>query len=895
MANKSLINVSKHEDKLRKIIKLNEIGSTIYTDKSSEALSFGCSKSEFIEALKKDIDKTAKDLIDSKDILLSINNGLVMDINSLDNNVENFFGKTYNKIGNKVTLSGVRFFLNEKTFPTKTEIINSIYLNVLNTNKKDLKNLSNALALYETSNEQIKKAVLYPSILLADELIERIGHISTKFNNYRNTMEFDEKLSFDTTFKRSGITEVIQNSTYINKDGILQCVHTQKSAARKIASKLMNNEFKYIEAVEIDGDGDCDKALKLIKQIERLKINSSHKFTLKFRKLGNLNARGVFFQSGLIVAEDVRDTSALLHEIAHFIHLTNTYIYNNDFVNHMISKLGNRINFKNLDVTDLEREAISKKDAYYTDPKEVIARGLEIASLLAFEKGMFIQSTEEFDLIKSRDFYSKYEGIYFDFLSFDEETKSEMLELYKLFYETSYDEVLSTNINNFIKIDTRFSKIKKEKDAFSILKEERKREEKEKKALFALVTSSNLDLIIKNKGSLTMKELALIIMANISYCGGHNKSMNVTNWSYVCNEKAYIVLILLEKLKEELTIKENITFLYQLKINKVIEGIKSHALAEGFNTKASLAIKRLIRENIEDSYFYKLREIISLINRTPLNLADKQILNDKEFITGVIDLHPLVIQRLEEFKEIEKETLIEYFLYFLENFNNKSIFMSSTSLMLDARIMKKYLLSIESINSLSRFSGNTFDTEKLVDVLLEKFPDSQVYIFERIGDNLKNNYDFMSKHVLLNKDLKKFIGDEIKHLFIEKEIQENFPTCQTKEDSVIQKIDIVESNEEESTTQEADNYPDFNDLIKSAEIVDFTHTGTGELLKVFRIKEKISDFKAFNKYVIKSGIGYYSRIANGFIIKNIEKVATVTGATLYSQELMDVFSSGRLF
>jgi len=221
--------------------------------------------------------------------------------------------------------------------------------------------------------------------------------------------------------------------------------------------------------------------------------------------------------------------------------------------------------------------------------------------------------------------------------------------------------------------------------------------------------------------------------------------------------------------------------------------------------------------------------------------------------------------------------------------------MSTSSLMLDERIMKKYLKSLDSINYLARFSGKTFDTEEIVDVLLEKFPDSPVYIFERIGDSLKNNYDFMSKHVSLNKDLKRFIGDEIKHLFIEKEIQENLPKCQTLENSVIQKIDIVVSNKKESTTQKADNYPDFNDLIKSAEIVDFTHTVTGEILKVFRIKERISDFKAFNKYLIKSGIAYYSKIANGFIIKNIEKVATVTGTSLYSQELMDVFSSGKLF
>ena len=892
---KSLINVSKHEDKLRKIIKLNEVGSTIYTDKSSEALAFGCSKSEFIAALKKDIDKTAKDLIDSKDILLSINNGLVMDINSLDNNVENFFGKTYNKIGNKVTLAGVRFFLNDESFPTKSQIIESIYASVLLTSKKDLNNLSKSITLYETTTDKIKKTLLYPSILLADELIERVGHISTKFNEFRSTMEFDEKLSYDTTFKRSGVTEVIQNSTYINKDGILQCVHTNKSEARKIASKLMNNEFKYIEAVEIDGDGDCEKAYKLIKQIERLKINSTHKFTLKFRKLGNLNARGVFFPSGLIVAEDVRDTSALLHEIAHFIHLSNAKIYNHDFVNYMIDKLGSRINFKNLNVSEVEAVAISNKSEYYTDSREVIARALEVASLFAFEEGKFIQSTEEFDLIKSRQFYTQYEGIYFDFLSFDNQTINEMKKLYTLFYETTHDEVLDTNIDNFVKIDTNYSRKQKEKDAYTILKEERKRETKEKKALFSLVTSSNIELIINNKGSLTLRELALVIISNISYCGGHNKSMTAVNWSYVCNDKTGIVLILLKKMEENLSNQDYIGFLYELKITKLLEGIKTYALAEGFSVSTRMSIKAHIKEHIKDSYFFKLQESIRFISRTPLFFADSNLLNDMKFITQIIDVHPLVVQHLEDIKDIKKENLVNYFLYFLEKFPKDSIYMSTSSFMLDASILKKFLFGQDSINCLSRFNIKKFDQVSIVDVMLEKFPDSHKYIFERIDDNLKNDFDFMSKHVSLNKDLEKFIGDEIKHLFIKKEIQENLPTCQTEEGSVIQKIDIIESNKKESTVQETDINSDFDDLIKSADIVDFTHTETGEILKVFRIKEKISNFKAFNKYVIKSGIAYYSRIAHGFIIKNIEKVATVTSASLYSQELMDVFSSGKLF
>lgn len=76
----SLENNSKHENKLRNIVQLNKVGSTIYTDATSEALTLGCSKSEFIAALKKDIDKTAYDLIESYGIIKSVKNGIVTDI-----------------------------------------------------------------------------------------------------------------------------------------------------------------------------------------------------------------------------------------------------------------------------------------------------------------------------------------------------------------------------------------------------------------------------------------------------------------------------------------------------------------------------------------------------------------------------------------------------------------------------------------------------------------------------------------------------------------------------------------------------------------------------------------------------------------------------------------------
>ena len=52
---------------------------------------------------------------------------------------------------------------------------------------------------------------------------------------------------------------------------------------------------------------------------------------------------------------------------------------------------------------------------------------------------------------------------------------------------------------------------------------------------------------------------------------------------------------------------------------------------------------------------------------------------------------------------------------------------------------------------------------------------------------------------------------------------------------------------------------------------------TGEMLKVLIIKEKLGkeEFIEFNKHMIKSNIGYYSKYAGGWILKdkNLAKVA----------------------
>lgn len=527
---KSLINVDKFESKLRRVIQLNENGSIVYTNKTSEAIAFCLTKSEVIEAFKSDIDETAIDLINALPIINSVHNGIVHELKTLDKNVDSYFGNTYNKELNAITLSGIVFDLNKNTNISKAEIIDSIYMDVFKTTRKEINSLLKSLIKYDETTDEVEKTLLYPSIVLADKIINQMGLIDAKFNEYRQAMGYEEKVEFSASFNRSGIADVIQNSSYIDKDGIRQTIsaHTKHSQyIREIYNGIKNEDFKYIESVEIDGDGDVEKALRVIRQIERLKINCEYKFTLKFRKLGNYKARGLFMRAGLIVAEDVRDTSALLHEIAHFIHLTNTDIYTSDFVNGIISKMASRIDFNNLNVSDRAKEEIFKKSTYYSDPKEIIARTLEIASLFARENGKLIMGSDEFELIKSRNFYEEHEGIYFNFKSFDDETINELKSLFELFYETTYDVVRNSNIDNFYKIDTEYERTNLESalTVNEVLRREAKRAEKDRRTLYGMVTSENINLIIENRAKgLSLNNLCALIFGNLNYCGGHAKS-----------------------------------------------------------------------------------------------------------------------------------------------------------------------------------------------------------------------------------------------------------------------------------------------------------------------------------------------------------------------------------
>jgi len=648
---KNLLDVKKHSTAMMKLIaqvQLKEHGVECYFENAATAITMQVARSEVLEAFKKDISKTADDLVKAQAIINTIKNGKVVEFDSIYNTVEEVFGSCYDATSNTITISGVTFIAASSNGYVKSDFQRIILESLFGIDKKELSGVLKALVKYEEAKTDIQKALLYPSTVLADEIIKKIADEDIKFESFRKQQSFEERAEFDVTFKRTGVTGVIQNSTYIDADGIKQLAssHKRKDAV-ELEKLLSSGSLKYIGAVEVDSDGSLEKMTYLVQQIEKLTLNTSVKFTLKARKLGNLKARGVFFPNQLIVAEDVRDTSAIIHEIAHLIHLKT--LEENSFVNYMIEKLTPMIEFYD--------EITPSKVAYYKTPTEVVARACEIAALFAQEEGRFAIEDKEFDVIKSREFYAQQKGIYFNFTDFDEKTKEEFLALFELFYETSADEVVEGRYDNFIKIDTRYKRVEKKLDFYSLMKKEAQRANREKKALYSLVNSQNIKLIYENRGDVSIEELSKTILVNISYCGNHKERMTVPEWLEVIEDKSGVINFILRQVQNTLSKKEWIFFLHDLK-SKAWKDITKEIFFGGFTDKFKRALRAEFREN-ETPQHDELKEFKeSYILKNIGSLLGEELLRDEDFVKQVLEIEPSAIKHLNS-SYISKEKLIE--------------------------------------------------------------------------------------------------------------------------------------------------------------------------------------------------------------------------------------------
>lgn len=171
---------------------------------------------------------------------------------------------------------------------------------------------------------------------------------------------------------------------------------TKKNIAEKVAdkmkvSKFLNHGFSFLE---LDNDTDLEK-LESIESEWTVTYSKLPKFTkkpeLRFRKLGQHKASGLYYPTENCVCVDIRNIQSLVHELGHLYDYTlsdRPLSLTEDFrpIIHAYRE--------NVDKLD-EESYVQKKKSYYLTPTEVFARAYE---LYQFEQltTSFLKSEEDY-------------------------------------------------------------------------------------------------------------------------------------------------------------------------------------------------------------------------------------------------------------------------------------------------------------------------------------------------------------------------------------------------------------------------------------------------------------------------------------------------------------------
>jgi hypothetical protein len=546
-----------------------------------------------------------------------------------------------------------------------------------------------------------------------------------------------------------------------------------------------------------------------------------------------------------MICEDIRETSAMLHEIGHLIHLTK--FEDSVWLNSLIEKLKSRINLAN--VPEAKEEDVAKKSDYYYEDTEIIARACEVAALLEFEKGNLITGVDEFALFKSREFYSEYEGIYFNFNSLKNEIKSDLHTLFDLFYNTLSDEVGKiSKLDNFVKQNTNYQVKKEEMSIMDIIKREAAKAQSEQRKLYSMVTFENIEYIFAN-AKCSKLELSNTIFSNIRYIGGHKARMTADDWAIAIEDKAKVVDYILNSLRSSMSPKDFIFYLQQIKEERIWSSIKSMLNLNGFSLNFQMILRQKLKE-LKTQGLDAFKELDKVMSKGVVSLLSFDLMQDEDLVLELLKRDCSSIKAIDK-TTISKEQLIKYQKFILEN---ESKFVSLSPL-------------------LRKDMANEIEIGKF---LITKDISNMRYI----GDKLKNDPNFIE---------------------FAKEKDVSFEEDKKPEpvNNIVKKIKAPKKARVKKTIKKVDENEviDFRDLIVDEDIVDFTDTRTGEILKVLKLKKRLSkdNFKLFLGYLKDNGLGYYSKFTGGFIMTKYKEIAASVATSVYTEDLINRFSNGTLF
>lgn len=212
-------------------------------------------------------------------------------------------------------------------------------------------------------NEVVKNILtrVYSSELIYEENVNQ--DFSRFFKRDAATFHTTLKESIVIDFRDKKNVNINDNAKKLLKDEYIEEIN-----------KILYNH-KYHDYIEIDNDIfgkesvlSIEEILNLIKKINSFNLPVNIKTALKFRKLKQYKANGIYFSFSKQLGLDFRDGfSAYMHEMAHHIDL-NTENYNR---NRMISYLYSYF-----------EKRVTKRVDYYLKSEELIARAAEVSLIL---------------------------------------------------------------------------------------------------------------------------------------------------------------------------------------------------------------------------------------------------------------------------------------------------------------------------------------------------------------------------------------------------------------------------------------------------------------------------------------------------------------------------------
>lgn len=175
---------------------------------------------------------------------------------------------------------------------------------------------------------------------------------------------------------------------------------TKKNIPTKVLEAMKTSEFlkQGFHFVEYDEDTDLNKVKLIAKEWSEVKKHlpkSKQTTELRFRKLGNYRAYGVYFPYINCMSVDLRYINSFVHEYAH--HLDYTYTgkvlsIQEEFLD-IVQQY--RVNWDKVTKQNKKVDYTAAQVQYYTTPTEIFARGYEVYLVLSGFKTNLLKTKQQ--------------------------------------------------------------------------------------------------------------------------------------------------------------------------------------------------------------------------------------------------------------------------------------------------------------------------------------------------------------------------------------------------------------------------------------------------------------------------------------------------------------------